>query len=146
MTYVRDDISKIEFSCTLINRLKITEESYLAMKFFYLQSENETLQRGDVIKKIDDYDARDVRHVDAQNLLQNSESIRLVIERSEPSKASRINITTSSSIFESNTGDRAAVTSLSESNSTFVIMRSIYSIIIAMLLSLCKNWLLTLCI
>lgn len=138
MTYVRDDISKIEFSCTLINRLKITEESYLAMKFFYLQSENETLQRGDVIKKIDDYDARDVRHVDAQNLLQNSESIRLVIERSEPSK-SRINITTSSSIFESNIGDRAAVTSLSESNSTFVIMRSIYSIIIAMLLSLRKN-------
>lgn len=104
--------------------------------FFYLQSENETLQRGDVIKKIDDYDARDVRHVDAQNLLQNSESIRLVIERSEPSKASRINIrTTSSSIFESNTGDRAAVTSLSESNSTFVIMRSISSIIVAMLLS-----------
>lgn len=128
--------------------MKITEEIVILQWnfFIYLQSENETLQRGDVIKKIDDYDARDVRHVDAQNLLQNSESIRLVIERSEPSKASRINITTSSSIFESNIGDRAAVTSLSESNSTFVIMRSIYSIIIAMLLSLRKNWLLTLCI
>lgn len=103
----------------------------------YLQSENETLKRGDVIKKIDDYDARDVRHVDAQNLLQNSESIRLVVERSEPSNAPRIDITTSSSpIIESNTGDRAAVTSLSESNSTFVIMRFIYRITIYTLLSL----------
>lgn len=102
----------------------------------YLQSENETLQRGDVIKKIDDYDARDVRHVDAQNLLQNSESIRLVVERSEPSNASRTNITTSSPIIQLNTGGRAAVTSLSESNSTFVIMRSIYRITIGTLLSL----------
>nr|XP_012149408.1 PREDICTED: PDZ and LIM domain protein 3 isoform X6 [Megachile rotundata] len=49
-------------------------------------SENEALQRGDVIKKIDDYDARDVRHVDAQNLLQNSESIKLVVERAKPTK------------------------------------------------------------
>ncbi|XP_017882251.1 PDZ and LIM domain protein Zasp isoform X2 [Ceratina calcarata] len=76
------------------------------------RSENEALQRGDVIRKIDDYDARDVRHVDAQNLLQNSESIRLVVERSELSNASRINITTSPPIFRSNIGDRAAVTSL----------------------------------
>lgn len=38
-----------------------------------------------MIKKIDDYDSRDVRHVDAQNLLQNSESVKLVVERSEPS-------------------------------------------------------------
>ncbi|XP_012255486.2 PDZ and LIM domain protein 3 isoform X3 [Athalia rosae] len=36
------------------------------------RSENEDLLKGDVIKKIDDYDARDVRHVDAQNLLQKS--------------------------------------------------------------------------
>ncbi|XP_026670350.1 PDZ and LIM domain protein Zasp isoform X3 [Ceratina calcarata] len=50
------------------------------------RSENEALQRGDVIRKIDDYDARDVRHVDAQNLLQNSESIRLVVERARPPK------------------------------------------------------------
>ncbi|XP_017765402.1 PREDICTED: PDZ and LIM domain protein 3 isoform X3 [Eufriesea mexicana] len=82
--------------------------------FYETYSENETLQRGDVIKKIDDYDARDVRHVDAQNLLQNSESIRLVVERSEPSNAPRIDITTSSPIIESNTGDRAAVTSLAK--------------------------------
>jgi C-terminal processing protease CtpA/Prc len=88
------------------------------------QSENEALQRGDVIKKIDDYDARDVRHVDAQNLLQNSETIKLVIERSAPSSvaASRINtnITTTTSrlptIFKSIIGDGAAVTSLSECN------------------------------
>ncbi|XP_034950548.1 PDZ and LIM domain protein 3 isoform X3 [Chelonus insularis] len=47
------------------------------------RSENDDLRKGDVIKKIDDYDARDLRHVDAQNLLQNSESVRLVVERSE---------------------------------------------------------------
>ncbi|XP_034950550.1 PDZ and LIM domain protein 3 isoform X5 [Chelonus insularis] len=45
------------------------------------RSENDDLRKGDVIKKIDDYDARDLRHVDAQNLLQNSESVRLVVER-----------------------------------------------------------------
>ncbi|XP_031370658.1 PDZ and LIM domain protein 3 isoform X8 [Apis laboriosa] len=94
--------------------IRIAGGADLGTPIVVTRSENETLQRGDVIKKIDDYDARDVRHVDAQNLLQNSESIRLVIERSEPSKASRINITTSSSIFESNTGDRAAVTSLAK--------------------------------
>ena len=36
-----------------------------------------------MIKKIDEYDVRDLRHVDAQNLLQNSESVKLAIERSE---------------------------------------------------------------
>ncbi|XP_076685009.1 PDZ_signaling and DUF4749 domain-containing protein Zasp66 isoform X4 [Andrena cerasifolii] len=81
--------------------------------FYETYSENEALQRGDVIRKIDDYDARDVRHVDAQNLLQTSESIKLVVERSEPSSASRINITTKSPpIIESHIGNRAAVTSL----------------------------------
>ncbi|XP_043592466.1 uncharacterized protein LOC122572021 isoform X10 [Bombus pyrosoma] len=94
---------------TLFQLLKNDASS---VEFSY--SENETLQRGDVIKKIDDYDTRDVRHVDAQNLLQNSESIRLVVERSEPSNASRINITTSSPIIQLNTGDRAAVTSLAK--------------------------------
>ncbi|KAL6422049.1 hypothetical protein ACFW04_010846 [Cataglyphis niger] len=49
--------------------------------FYETYSENEALQRGDVIKKIDDYDTRDMRHVDAQNLLQNSETIKLVVER-----------------------------------------------------------------
>ncbi|XP_011258319.1 PDZ and LIM domain protein 3 isoform X5 [Camponotus floridanus] len=50
------------------------------------RSENEALQRGDVIKKIDDYDTRDMRHVDAQNLLQNSETIKLVVERYKQQK------------------------------------------------------------
>lgn len=90
-----------------------------------------------MIRKIDDYDARDVRHVDAQNLLQTSESIKLVVERSEPSSASRINITTKSPpIIESHIGNRAAVTSLSESNSTFSIMRSVCRITAAALLPL----------
>lgn len=71
------------------------------------QSENEELQKGDVIKKIDDYDGRDVRHVDAQNLLQNSESVKLVVERSEPINDSTMrnyisnNKTEQSSIVES---------------------------------------------
>ncbi|XP_025268175.1 LIM domain-binding protein 3 isoform X6 [Camponotus floridanus] len=86
------------------------------------RSENEALQRGDVIKKIDDYDTRDMRHVDAQNLLQNSETIKLVVERSESPRAttsSRITTDTTitalpspSTVFKSNFGDRAAVTSL----------------------------------
>ncbi|XP_020278106.1 PDZ and LIM domain protein 3 isoform X2 [Pseudomyrmex gracilis] len=88
------------------------------------RSENEALQKGDVIRKIDDYDTRDVRHVDAQNLLQNSEIIKLVVERSEPSRAatsSRLTTDTtyitaspspSSTIFKSVTGNGAAVTSL----------------------------------
>ncbi|XP_017765401.1 PREDICTED: PDZ and LIM domain protein 3 isoform X2 [Eufriesea mexicana] len=94
--------------------IRIAGGADLGTPIVITRSENETLQRGDVIKKIDDYDARDVRHVDAQNLLQNSESIRLVVERSEPSNAPRIDITTSSPIIESNTGDRAAVTSLAK--------------------------------
>jgi len=88
-----------------------------------LQSENEALQRGDMIKKIDDYDARDVRHVDAQNLLQNSETIKLVVERSEPSRAASSRTTTdttitasSPTIFRPIVDNGAAATSLSECN------------------------------
>ncbi|XP_017790864.1 PREDICTED: PDZ and LIM domain protein 3 [Habropoda laboriosa] len=92
--------------------IRIAGGADLGTPIVVTRSENQALQRGDVIKKIDDYDARDVRHVDAQTLLQNSESIRLVIERSEPSNASRINITTSSPIIKPNIGHRAAVTSL----------------------------------
>ncbi|XP_076547595.1 PDZ_signaling and DUF4749 domain-containing protein Zasp66 isoform X2 [Osmia lignaria lignaria] len=92
--------------------IRIAGGADLGTPIVVTRSENEALQRGDVIKKIDDYDARDVRHVDAQNLLQNSESIKLVVERSEPSSASRINITTSPPIIKPNFGDRAAVTSL----------------------------------
>ncbi|KAH0954039.1 hypothetical protein HN011_008404 [Eciton burchellii] len=100
--------------------IRIAGGADLGAPIVVTRSENEALQRGDVIKKIDDYDARDVRHVDAQNLLQNSETIKLVIERSAPSSvaASRINtnITTTTSrlptIFKSIIGDGAAVTSL----------------------------------
>ncbi|XP_061936271.1 PDZ and LIM domain protein 3 isoform X4 [Apis cerana] len=66
--------------------IRIAGGADLGTPIVVTRSENETLQRGDVIKKIDDYDARDVRHVDAQNLLQNSESIRLVIERAKQRK------------------------------------------------------------
>lgn len=40
------------------------------------------LIRGDIITKIDDYDARDLRHEDAQNLFRNAGNhIRLVVQR-----------------------------------------------------------------
>ncbi|XP_068630877.1 PDZ and LIM domain protein 3 isoform X2 [Battus philenor] len=40
------------------------------------------LARGDIIAKIDDYDARDLRHEDAQNLFKNaSNQIKLVVQR-----------------------------------------------------------------
>ncbi|XP_012149401.1 PDZ_signaling and DUF4749 domain-containing protein Zasp66 isoform X5 [Megachile rotundata] len=66
--------------------IRIAGGADLGTPIVVTRSENEALQRGDVIKKIDDYDARDVRHVDAQNLLQNSESIKLVVERAKPTK------------------------------------------------------------
>ncbi|CAG5027386.1 unnamed protein product [Parnassius apollo] len=44
------------------------------------------LARGDIIAKIDDYDARDLRHEDAQNLFKNaSNQIKLVVQRGRPS-------------------------------------------------------------
>ncbi|KMQ91345.1 pdz and lim domain protein 3-like protein [Lasius niger] len=102
------------------------------------RSENEALQRGDVIKKIDDYDTRDMRHVDAQNLLQNSETIKLVVERSESSRAttsSRITTDTTitvspspSTVFKSIFGDGAAVTSLSECNTISITTRFLFLI------------------
>ncbi|XP_049866101.1 uncharacterized protein LOC126366836 isoform X2 [Pectinophora gossypiella] len=40
------------------------------------------LVRGDIIAKIDDYDARDLRHEDAQNLFKNANNqIRIVVQR-----------------------------------------------------------------
>lgn len=90
----------------------------LIIKIFtwLFQSENDELRKGDVIKKIDDYDSRDVRHVDAQNILQNSESVRLVVERSEPlSNLAYNRYTSQSSIVESiHSHDEAAFISLSE--------------------------------
>ncbi|XP_011690069.1 PREDICTED: PDZ and LIM domain protein 3 isoform X5 [Wasmannia auropunctata] len=61
--------------------IRIAGGADLGTPIVVTRSENEALQRGDMIKKIDDYDARDVRHVDAQNLLQNSDTIKLVVER-----------------------------------------------------------------
>ncbi|XP_044750404.1 PDZ and LIM domain protein Zasp isoform X3 [Coccinella septempunctata] len=40
------------------------------------------LQRGDIISKVGNYDARDIRHQDAQNLFKNSgNNIRVVVQR-----------------------------------------------------------------
>ena len=40
------------------------------------------VRRGDIIKKIAEYDARDLRHEDAQTLFKNAgNTISLVIER-----------------------------------------------------------------
>ncbi|XP_035736773.1 PDZ and LIM domain protein 3-like isoform X4 [Vespa mandarinia] len=95
--------------------IRIAGGADLGSPIVVTRSENEELQRGDVIKKIDDYDTRDVRHVDAQNLLQKSERIKLVVERSEHSRASRIDTpTTSPMIIGSIIGGRAAVTSLAK--------------------------------
>ncbi|KAK0075250.1 hypothetical protein PV325_007155 [Microctonus aethiopoides] len=87
--------------------IRIAGGADLGTPIIVTRSENEELQKGDVIKKIDDYDGRDVRHVDAQNLLQNSESVKLVVERSEPINDSTMrnyitnNKTEQSSIVES---------------------------------------------
>ncbi|XP_045512015.1 PDZ and LIM domain protein 3 isoform X1 [Pieris brassicae] len=44
------------------------------------------LTRGDIIAKVDDYDARDLRHEDAQNLFKNAKNqIKLVVQRSSSS-------------------------------------------------------------
>lgn len=41
------------------------------------------LKPGDIVRKIGDYDARDLRHKDALNLFQNAgSSITLVVQRS----------------------------------------------------------------
>ncbi|XP_043492440.1 PDZ and LIM domain protein 3 isoform X3 [Polistes fuscatus] len=66
--------------------IRIAGGADLGSPIVVTRSENEELQRGDVIRKIDDYDGRDVRHVDAQYLLQNSERIKLVVERAKPAK------------------------------------------------------------
>ncbi|XP_011873009.1 PREDICTED: PDZ and LIM domain protein 3 isoform X3 [Vollenhovia emeryi] len=102
--------------------IRIAGGADLGTPIVVTRSENEALQRGDMIKKIDDYDARDVRHVDAQNLLQNSETIKLVVERSEPSSAARTSRTTTDTtitaspspptIFRPTVGNWAAATSL----------------------------------
>ncbi|XP_013141383.1 PREDICTED: LIM domain-binding protein 3 isoform X1 [Papilio polytes] len=48
------------------------------------------LARGDIIAKIDDYDARDLRHEDAQNLFKNANNqIKLVVQRDVEREAPR---------------------------------------------------------
>ncbi|XP_044593490.1 PDZ and LIM domain protein 3 isoform X6 [Cotesia glomerata] len=66
--------------------IRIAGGADLGTPIVVTRSENDELRKGDVIKKIDDYDSRDVRHVDAQNILQNSESVRLVVERPQESQ------------------------------------------------------------
>ncbi|XP_047515329.1 PDZ and LIM domain protein 3 isoform X5 [Pieris napi] len=45
------------------------------------------LTRGDIIAKVDDYDARDLRHEDAQNLFKNAKNqIKLVVQRTPSPK------------------------------------------------------------
>ncbi|XP_066601316.1 PDZ and LIM domain protein 3 isoform X2 [Prorops nasuta] len=93
--------------------IRIAGGADLGTPIVVTRSENEQLQKGDVIKKIDDYDARDLRHIDAQNLLQTSETIKLVVERSATSGALSPHVDiTSSPIFHPFLGLRAATTSL----------------------------------
>ncbi|KAF5288847.1 hypothetical protein FQA39_LY03726 [Lamprigera yunnana] len=45
------------------------------------------LQRGDIISKVGNYDARDIRHQDAQNLFRNAgDSVRIVVQRDNHGK------------------------------------------------------------
>lgn len=54
------------------------------------------LQRGDIITKIQDYDARDIRHVDAQSLFRSAgNEIKLVVHRDNKLAVTK-NITTTS--------------------------------------------------
>ena len=53
------------------------------------------LQRGDIITKVGNYDARDIRHQDAQHLFRNAGSnVKVVVQRENPS---RLNTSTASS-------------------------------------------------
>ncbi|CAB0045184.1 unnamed protein product [Trichogramma brassicae] len=67
--------------CHVAWGISIAGGSDLGTPLIVTRSENEQLQKGDVIKKIDEYDVRDLRHVDAQTLLQNTCCVKLAIER-----------------------------------------------------------------
>ncbi|XP_058799645.1 PDZ and LIM domain protein 3 isoform X2 [Phymastichus coffea] len=83
MTKRQTLIVRIRRPCKSVSwGISIAGGSDLGTPLVVTRSENDDLQRGDVIKKIDEYDVRDLRHVDAQNLLKNSESVKLAIERS----------------------------------------------------------------
>ncbi|XP_058799647.1 PDZ and LIM domain protein 3 isoform X3 [Phymastichus coffea] len=82
MTKRQTLIVRIRRPCKSVSwGISIAGGSDLGTPLVVTRSENDDLQRGDVIKKIDEYDVRDLRHVDAQNLLKNSESVKLAIER-----------------------------------------------------------------
>ncbi|XP_057327003.1 PDZ and LIM domain protein 3 isoform X13 [Microplitis mediator] len=106
--------------------IRIAGGADLGTPIIVTRSENDDLRKGDVIKKIDDYDARDVRHVDAQNLLQNSESVRLVVERSEPLSNLACNrYTSQSSIVESiHSSNEAAFVSLPQESQPKILPKS----------------------
>ncbi|XP_074102461.1 PDZ_signaling and DUF4749 domain-containing protein Zasp66 isoform X5 [Cotesia typhae] len=106
--------------------IRIAGGADLGTPIVVTRSENDELRKGDVIKKIDDYDSRDVRHVDAQNILQNSESVRLVVERSEPlSNLTYNRYTSQSSIVESiHSHDEAAFISLPQESQPKVLPKS----------------------
>lgn len=51
-------------------------------KVAYGSPAHDELIRGDVIKKIDEYDCRDIRHDDAQNLFKSAgNQIKVVVQR-----------------------------------------------------------------
>ncbi|XP_014296665.1 PDZ and LIM domain protein 3 isoform X3 [Microplitis demolitor] len=106
--------------------IRIAGGADLGTPIIVTHSENNDLRKGDVIKKIDDYDARDVRHVDAQNLLQNSESVRLVVERSEPLSNLACNrYTSQSSIVESiHSSNEAAFVNLPQESQPKILPKS----------------------
>jgi hypothetical protein len=54
----------------------------MVVHLFEQAQEGGEVRRGDIIKKIADYDARDLRHEDAQNLFRNAgNAISLVVQR-----------------------------------------------------------------
>jgi hypothetical protein len=67
----------------------------VVVHLFEQAQEGGEVRRGDIIKKIADYDARDLRHEDAQNLFRNAgNTISLVVQRyvrSPPSWAFALN-------------------------------------------------------
>lgn len=61
---------------------------FVIFLFFYFKKvaygspAHDELIRGDVIKKIDEYDCRDIRHDDAQNLFKSAgNQIKVVVQR-----------------------------------------------------------------
>lgn len=66
---------------------KLHKSRKLKKNFFHFQVQpnspaNQELLRGDIITKVEDYDARDLRHEDAQLLFRTQDNkVRLVVRR-----------------------------------------------------------------